>query len=163
MHEAVKVWVAEKRPKNADFVIEYGSQDMNGSVRDLFDGSNYVGVDIAAGEGVDVVADAAVWVPDDPVDLILCLEVFEHTHKWPQIVFNAYQSLNPGGMFIATAAGPGRLPHSGRKAGPIESDEWYENIPPSWLFWRLTEVGFIDIEVDQYMLDVRCAATKPPF
>ena len=45
-------------------VVELGARDFNGSVRDLFPGAPaYVGVDLAPGAGVDVVADAADWRP----------------------------------------------------------------------------------------------------
>ena len=34
-------------------VLEVGSLDINGSLRDLFQDCNYLGVDVATGKGVD--------------------------------------------------------------------------------------------------------------
>ena len=58
-------------------VLEIGSYDVNGSIRSLFDTEHYVGVDLVAGPGVDVVADGqSVDYPDATFDVVLSCEVF---------------------------------------------------------------------------------------
>jgi hypothetical protein len=59
-------------------VLEFGSLDINGSVRDLFNADIYLGVDLQGGPGVDIVADAMFF--DHPIkfDCVVCCEVLEH-------------------------------------------------------------------------------------
>lgn len=142
-------------------VAEFGARDVNGGVRDMLDpAASYVGVDIGAGPGIDVVADAAVWRPVDPVDLVLCLEVFEHTPAWREITVNAYGCLAAGGTFIGTAAGPGRAPHSAASEAPIAAGEYYGNVDPGDLEAMLVSAGFVDVRVDVAGSDVRWVGVR---
>lgn len=108
-------------------VLDIGGRDVNGSPRSLFTGS-YTTVDRRAGRGVDIVADAADWTPPRTFDLVLCLEVFEHTPRWPELLRTARAALGPGGRLIVTAATDPRAPHSCVDGGPLPADEFYENV-----------------------------------
>lgn len=101
-------------------VVELGSLDINGSVRQLFMGTHYLGVDMQQGPGVDAVADAADFDPPFSPDTVVCCEVLEHAHAAREIVENAHRMLAPGGVFIMTCAGDGREPHSAVDGGPLE-------------------------------------------
>lgn len=132
MHEAAYRWVAEQVARHGpwDNAVEIGSRDVNGSVRSLFGGARYTGVDIEQGPGVDVVADGSIWQPAEPVDCVVCCEVLEH-HRDPEtVVMNMVKMLRPGGCLIVTAAGPGRPPHSAYDGGQLRADEHYTNIDP---------------------------------
>lgn len=62
-------------------ILEIGSQAINGSLRaSALPATNYVGVDIEAGEGVDVVVEPGAPLPleDGSFDLVLATSVFEH-------------------------------------------------------------------------------------
>ena len=60
-------------------IVEIGSANVNGSIRPFFKGSQYTGVDLAAGPGVEVVASGHdVALPADSVDLAISCECFEH-------------------------------------------------------------------------------------
>jgi SAM-dependent methyltransferase len=129
MHDEVRGWVWQHLPHEAVRVLEFGSQDMNGSVRDLSFGDEWVGVDIVAGPGVDIVADGCTYRHPTPVDMVVCCEVLEHLETWPELVANAAANLRPGGLFVGTCAGPGRSPHSGIRAEPGMVDgEFYANV-----------------------------------
>lgn len=142
-------------------VVELGSRDVNGSPRSLFPYARYLGVDIEPGPGVDVVADASEWVPDCEYDLVLCLEVFEHTPHWPGIIRTAHNALRDGGTFIVTAATEPRAEHSAVDGGPLQPDEYYENLDPHGLGDVLWSAGFGDIKItvchwgDVYAVGVR--------
>lgn len=143
-------------------VLEIGSLDINGSVRPIFSGkvSSYLGIDMQEGPGVDLVADAAYFEMPDPVDIIVCCEVFEHASEWKKIIKNCYHNLSPRGILIATAAGEGRPPHSAIDEKPIRPWEHYANIG-AWDLKRTLELcGFEYITVDSINHDVRCAAVK---
>jgi len=57
-------------------VLEVGSQDINGSYRDMFRGAEYVGLDIEEGPGVDVVG----WdtIAEESFDCVISWQAFEH-------------------------------------------------------------------------------------
>jgi SAM-dependent methyltransferase len=96
-------------------VCDLGSRNVNGGARDVFgDAAFYVGVDVRPGDGVDVVADAADWHlgPRLLFDLVVCTEVLEHAGNAAAICANAYRLLRSGGVFLVTAAGVKRAPHS---------------------------------------------------
>lgn len=174
MHSEVLSWVAEaiavykneqNTKKTGVNVLEFGSLDINGSVRGLFSelivqGGSYLGVDVQQGPGVDIVADASVYETDVKYDIVVCAEVFEHTALWPKIIRNAKSILVPGGMFIATMAGEGRHPHSAIDENPIRDWEYYKNVTSQMLKEGLDKAGFIDYTISVHHTDTRCWAIK---
>lgn len=96
--------------------------------RALFQGAAVAGVDLVAGAGVDVVADAATWGESVAFDLVICTEVLEHTEQAGAIIDNARRLLRPGGVLLLTAAGVGRAPHSAVDGGPLRDGEFYRNV-----------------------------------
>lgn len=134
MHEPVRQYVRQHLPASYSRVLEAGSLDINGGVRDLLDqGASYTGVDPQAGPGVDVVADFVGYQHSEPADLVLCLEVLEHTRNWRRIIASAARNLKPGGTLLLTCATTGRPRHSARSERPIEPDEFYKNVMQSEL------------------------------
>jgi hypothetical protein len=80
MHDEAMAYVEQRRTDEALAVLDVGGRWINGGVRELFPNADpYVSLDIVDGPGVDIVADAATWVPDRAYDLVVCTEVFEHT------------------------------------------------------------------------------------
>lgn len=131
-------------------ILEFGSRDVNGSPRYLFPPlTQYVGVDIVEGEGVDIVGDASDidLVPEyGKFDLLICMEVFEHTPHWPDILNNMRLHASDGAQVIVTAAADPRQAHSAVNGEhlvdwttlPIEGDaergiEFYKNVDPDVL------------------------------
>lgn len=143
-------------------VLDLGGRDVNGTTRHLFDlADSYISVDIVAGRGVDVVADAAeVDFDGCSFDVVISTELLEHTPKVAEIIANAYRLLKPGGVFLATMAGPGRAPHSAAGKHRMPPGEHYENVDPADLALHLKEAGFEDFVVDQLADDVRCWARR---
>jgi SAM-dependent methyltransferase len=125
MHGEAHEWVRLHAPSGKVSVLEVGSFDVNGGVRHLFHG-RFLGLDIKAGPGVDVVAYASTYEPTEQYDVVVCCEVLEHTAVWPQIVAMCGRALRTGGALIVTCAGPGRPPH-GADGGPV-GDEFYANV-----------------------------------
>jgi len=155
MHTAARLYVAQFATAEPLDVIELGSLNINGGVRDLFPSANYVGVDVVRGPGVDVVGDAATWKPTSKADIVICCEVFEHTRLWPKILTNIAAILKPGGRAILTMAGPGRAPHSAKDGGHLRRGEFYRNIEPDALESGCIDAGLLDVKVDQFGEDVR--------
>jgi len=117
-------------------IVEFGSLDVNGTVRDLFPEAQYVGVDLLEGPGVDVVADAATFVPDEPPDTVLCLNMLEHASQQAEVLANALRILEPGGWLIFSAAAAD-WPEHGADGGPLREGEFYRAVDKDWLCKQL--------------------------
>lgn len=148
-------------PRHPRRVCELGSLNVNGSIRGLFpEAALYVGVDLAAGPGVDVVADAADWSPPDWLrfDCVVSTEALEHTPRAADICANALRLLEPGGVLIVTAAGVGREPHTCGGAPLGDSGEFYRNVVAADLVTWLS--GFAGMTVRRRGHDIYAVATR---
>jgi len=119
-------------------VLEVGSYEVNGSNRQVFAGSHYIGADLCAGPGVDVVASGEeLAFPDGTFDVTLSTECFEHNPRWRETFANMHRMTAPDGVLIVTCAGRGRLEHGTSRTTPgcspgtqsVGSD-YYRNLLP---------------------------------
>ena len=164
MHPEAMQWVAyQTRNKTYGTVIDLGGRNVNGTTRDTIGCDLYIAVDIAPGDGVDVVCDAAEYRPEEPVECVVTTEMLEHTPRAADIVAAAFEMLIPGGEFIGTAAGVGRPPHSAVDGNRLREGEHYANIDKSDLFDWLHDTGFVDIQIDvqRRPADIRWTARRP--
>ncbi|MEJ2621727.1 MAG: class I SAM-dependent methyltransferase [Candidatus Thiodiazotropha sp.] len=89
-------------------LLEIGSRNVTGEVRrDIFQSTvDYTGLDIHAGENVDVVADVhelSAHLPENHYDAVFSISVFEHLAMPWQVVIEINRVMKPGGLlFIAT-------------------------------------------------------------
>jgi len=87
-------------------VVDVGSQDVNGTYRDLMDDKwSYIGVDVTTGKNVDVVMknDMEIPLPDVSADLVLCGQVLEHSRNPWRIVCEIGRILRSGGYAFVVA------------------------------------------------------------
>ena len=164
MHDEAMQWVAATTAgRRFNSIVELGARDVNGSVKGLFSSDVYIAVDIGDGPGVDVVCDAADYRPDTPVELVVTTEMMEHAPRAPEIPAAVFAMLQPDGLFIGTAAGPGRAPHSAIDGKGLQAGEHYANIHPTDLTEWLMTAGFVDIEIDvqRRPADIRWIARRP--
>ena len=118
-------------------VIEIGSCDVNGSLRPIIESwkpSEYVGVDVAQGPGVDVVCDAKDIVDKfgrEKFDIVLSTELLEHVEDWRRVISNFKAICALGGTILITT----------RSAG-------YEYHGFPYDFWRFDEGDFKHIFSD---------------
>jgi SAM-dependent methyltransferase len=83
-------------------VLEVGSKDYGStsSFRDFYAGSEYVGLDMSEGKGVDVVADLVKGVgplKENHFALAICCSVLEHVEKPWLFAANLTRVVRPGG------------------------------------------------------------------
>lgn len=150
MHLGAYAWVAQSlqmMPLPAR-VLELGSRNINGTPRPLLPGVRYVGVDLAPGDGVDVVGDAATFETITPFDLVLCCEVLEHAPAAAAIVASAVKSTAPSGHIIITCASDGRAPHSAVDGGALRDGEHYANVPAADLQAWLEGAGARVLQIE---------------
>jgi SAM-dependent methyltransferase len=159
MHHAARHYVAGQAKRGQfERVLEIGSRDINGAVRDLFPGADYTGIDSVAGPGVDKVADGATYKGRALFDAVVCCEVLEHTEAAPKIIANAHRNLRKGGVLILTTATDPRAPHSAMDGGPLHDGEFYRNISRQTL--RRWLKPFSEVEIDVLGDDIRATAVK---
>ena len=116
-------------------VLEVGSLDINGSVRNFFENCDYTGIDVAEGKGVDVVCQGQEYTSDDPFQTVISCECMEHNPYWKETLHNMYRLLSPGGCMIMTCAGVGRAEHGTTRTSIADSPltisigwDYYRNI-----------------------------------
>ncbi len=82
-------------------IVEIGSQDVNGSLRDVAPpGCEYVGVDFVAGKGVDVILSDPYSLPfeNDSADMVLSSSCFEHSEMFWVVYLETLRILKPKGL-----------------------------------------------------------------
>ncbi|MCR6664783.1 MAG: class I SAM-dependent methyltransferase [Methyloversatilis sp.] len=117
-------------------VLEVGSHDVNGSIRKIFEGSEYLGVDLFEGPGVDVVASGhELDFPDGAFDITISSECFEHNPFWVETFANMHRMTADAGVLVMTCASRGRLEHGTTRTTPEKSPgsqkvgwDYYKNL-----------------------------------
>jgi SAM-dependent methyltransferase len=126
--------VAEQRPEAP--VLEVGSYNVNGTVRDLFP-QPYVGLDMREGPGVDVVADVTeAMIASRHYGTVVCVETLEHVAEPQGALYAMQRALRPGGLFVGT------WPFI-FEVHDYPSDYW--RVTPAGFAYLLDKAGFVDI------------------
>ncbi len=120
-------------------ILEIGSHDVNGSIRKIFDGADYLGVDLFQGPGVDVVASGhEVDFPDGSFKVTISSECFEHNPFWVETFVNMHRMTRDDGIVVMTCASRGRLEHGTARTTPDKSPgsqmvgwDYYRNLNES--------------------------------
>lgn len=114
-------------------VIEIGSLDINGTVRDFYENTKtYIGIDLGWGPGVDMVCEGQnVPLPDNLFDVAVSAECFEHNPHWLETFVNMHRMAKS--FVIFTCAGEGRPEHGTTRTTPGNSPftlnwDYYKNL-----------------------------------
>lgn len=111
-------------------VLEIGSLNVNGTVRDFFRDCDYTGVDIVAGPGVDVVGRGEkLDYADGSFDVVVSAECFEHNAEWAATFRNIWR-MSRKYVFL-TCASTGRPEHGTHDSRPEDSPgttNYYRNL-----------------------------------
>ena len=117
-------------------VLEVGSWNVSGSVRQFFDGCDYTGVDVSPGPGVDVICFGQdLDYPSGIFDTVISCECFEHNPEWVATFKNMHRMLKDDGIFVLTCATYGRREHGTPRrsmdsslTSDAEGGEYYLNL-----------------------------------
>lgn len=117
-------------------VLEVGSLNVNGSVRQFFIDCDYLGLDVGPGPDVDLVAMGDEYdSPDSSYDVVISCECLEHNPKWVETFRNMIRLTKPRGAVIMTCATTGRAEHGTTRVSPLDSPltiklgwEYYRNL-----------------------------------
>lgn len=124
-------------------VLEIGSLNINGTIRDLFDAKRYIGVDVHKGDGVDVVAEGQhLKYRAKSFDVAVSAECFEHNPYWRETFVNMHRMARKAVLF--TCASTGRPEHGTTRTTPQDSPFTLD-----WDYYRnLTAEDFADLPLD---------------
>jgi len=95
-----------------DPILEIGSMDVNGSIRDFRPASGYyVGLDLAPGKGVDIVTNSAARLPfkSGAFRLVVSSSAFEHDAMFWMTFLEMCRVLQPSGYIYINAPSRGYL------------------------------------------------------
>jgi SAM-dependent methyltransferase len=98
-------------------IIEVGSLDVNGSLRDAvraFGPQRYVGVDLQTGPGVDEICrveDLVARFGRDSFDVLISTEMLEHVRDWRAAIHNMKAIVKPRGLLLVTTRSRGAEYH----------------------------------------------------
>jgi SAM-dependent methyltransferase len=131
-------------------VLEVGSVNVNGSVRPVicrFGPSEYIGVDIVKGEGVDKVCSAEDLLkcfPRGSFGLVVSTEVLEHVRDWRRVITNIKSLLAEDGVLVLTTRSYG----FGYHGYPYD-------------FWRFEEQDMRELFGDMRITDLESDPSAP--
>ena len=139
-------------------VLEVGSLNINGTVRDFFSYCDYLGIDVGPGRDVDLVIEGQkLDQPDNTYGTTISCECFEHNPFWVETFQNMYRMTKHGGLIIMSCATTGRPEHGTTRTTPSDSPLTIKN---GWDYYKnLTEIDFrekfkIDLMFDEYKFEV---------
>jgi SAM-dependent methyltransferase len=134
-HLAQKIFFENVKNQYPEFflnkkVIDCGSLNVNGSLKSMFIDSEYLGVDIVAGDNVHMVAKTHELPYKEEFDVVVSGEMLEHDEFWKESMHKMYEMLKSGGLIAVSAAGEGRPEHGTLRTGNIwgTSDDYYKNV-----------------------------------
>lgn len=127
-------------------VLEIGSLDINGSVRQFFTNCEYIGVDLGEGKGVDIVCEGQLFEwESNYFDTVISCECFEHNPYWVDTFKNMINKCRSNGLVLMTCATTGRREHGTSRKGKDDSPL---TIQKGWEYYKnLTEIDFKE-EID---------------
>jgi len=136
--------------EHSDFldILEIGSYDVNGSIRQFFKNSNYTGVDLIEGKGVDFIGDGHILdYPDEKFDMTISCESFEHNPYWKETFLNMIRMTKKGGLVVFTCATTDRAEHGTTRTSSIDSPG---TIQMNWDYYKNLEKSDFTTEVPNF-------------
>ena len=137
-------------------VLEVGSLDINGSVRDLFSDCQYTGVDLQPGRGVDLACPGHLLdLPTASFDTTISAECFEHNPFWRETLANMLRMLRPGGLVTISCATTGRKEHGTSRTN---ADASPFTVQERWDYYRNLTAGMLErgVHLAGWLSDWHC-------
>jgi len=146
-HREQGEYIASVKQRHPQFfaggkVLEVGSLNINGTVRDYFDADEYLGIDVGKGPGVDLVAGGHEFDTEARFDCTISCECFEHNPFWFETFVNMIRLTRQGGLVVFTCATTGRGEHGTARTSPDCSPL---TVAKGWSYYQnLTEQDFTE-------------------
>lgn len=124
-------------------MLEIGSLNINGTIRQFFKDCEYVGVDLDEGRDVDLICEGQlVDHPDNTYDTTGSCNCFEHNPHWIETFRNMYRMTRQNGLLFIVVPTTGYPEHGTSKRAKHDSPL---TIAKGWEYYQnLTEQDFRD-------------------
>lgn len=138
-HSYQREFISMVKNKNKSFftnkkVLEVGSLNINGTMRDFFSNCDYTGIDVGKGKDVDIVCSGHEYdAPNESYDVTTSGECFEHNPHWAETFANMVRMTKSGGLIFFTCATTGRPEHGTTRTSPSKSPLTIEK---GWDYYR---------------------------
>lgn len=114
-------------------VLDVGSRNVNGTNKWAFRGCEYIGIDICAGNNVDIQESVVQHskAHEGEYHVVICTEMLEHDREWSESMKAMLHCLKSHGLLVITCAGPGRAEHGTHGNDPQDSpmtNDYYRNL-----------------------------------
>lgn len=134
-------------------VVDFGSLDLNGNNRYLFDRpKEYIGIDIGPGPNVDIVCRAHEYAGEG-FDVAISSEMLEHDEYWEKSIQSMINCVKPGGIVVFSCATTGRPEHGTRRTTPQDSpftsqldNDYYKNLTEDDIKYKVAMNQFSSYE-----------------
>ncbi|RXR02794.1 class I SAM-dependent methyltransferase [Pseudoxanthomonas composti] len=134
-------------------VVEIGSRNFNGSLREVAPAQfEYIGLDFATGDGVDIVLDSPYSLPfeDGSVDMVVTSSCLEHSEMFWLVFLEVMRILKPDGLFYLNAPSNGDFHRY-----PVDCWRFYPDSGKaliSWAKWNKIDAELLETYTsNQYM------------
>lgn len=158
MDFATKKWMICNRDKLGTNILDIGSLNVNGALRDVIPVT--VGVDMQKGDGVDIVcsvSDLFDHVERGSFDSCVSAGTLEHVEDWQAFITNTWDAVKDGGYIVMTMAGMWK----GRHNYPNDywrftedqikeiypNAEWIGKVGPTSIGWIVKKEGSCNLDV----------------
>jgi ubiquinone/menaquinone biosynthesis C-methylase UbiE len=124
-------------------IVEIGSQNVNGSIKDVAPPSNYVGLDFQEAKGVDIVLQDAYSfpLPDNYADIVVTSSCFEHSEMFWLTFLEGVRILKPRGLFYINAPSTGPY-----HAYPVDCWRFYPDADKALQTWAKRNGYNVNVE-----------------
>jgi SAM-dependent methyltransferase len=93
---------------NESLVIDFGSYDVNGTLKPIFKDFKYIGLDMSAGPNVDIVCNnSEVPLENESADIVVSSSSFEHDDCFWETFLEMLRILKPNGLLYINAPSEG--------------------------------------------------------
>jgi ubiquinone/menaquinone biosynthesis C-methylase UbiE len=124
-------------------IVEIGSQNVNGSIREVAPPSKYVGLDFQEANGVDIVLQDAYSfpLPDNYADIVVTSSCFEHSEMFWLTFLEGVRILKPRGLFYINAPSTGPY-----HAYPLDCWRFYPDADKALQTWAKRNGYNVNVE-----------------
>ena len=129
-------------------IVEIGSQNVNGSIKDVAPPSNYVGLDFQKGDGVNIILQDAYSfpLPDNHADIVVTSSCFEHSEMFWLTFLEGVRILKPKGLFYINAPSTGQY-----HAYPVDCWRFYPDADKALKTWAKRNGYNVNVEYKKMM------------
>ncbi|WP_420007951.1 methyltransferase domain-containing protein [Xanthomonas sacchari] len=135
-------------------VVEIGSRNFNGTLRQVTpEQFEYIGVDFASGDGVDVVLDSPYALPfdDASIDMVVSSSCLEHSEMFWVVFLEILRVLKPGGLCYLNTPSNGDFHRY-----PVDCWRFYPDAGQAlvtWAKWNKIDAVLLESYVSNQHLD----------